>query len=175
MTPRHAHSPSRRAAQRAGFTLIELLVTVAIIGVLAAVAVGGYSKYLVDARVSEGVTLMKEIQVKQEASRAAGFGFKDCGPTPASVPSNEKITWDSSNTCWQELGYAPSGPVRWQLTTVSSDSANDGIAGDLGLTGQSHWYYVTAVSDLDGDSSTQSTQLILDSLRSTPIINNKGQ
>lgn len=44
-----------------GFTLIELMIVVAIIGILAAVAIPGFMKYIKDSKTSEAKTQLKAI------------------------------------------------------------------------------------------------------------------
>ena len=76
---------SRAAAQR-GFTLVELLVVVAMIGVLAALALVGYRKYMRSASSSEASAMIQGIRAAEEAYKAEMLVYNDVS-TSLSTPS----------------------------------------------------------------------------------------
>ena len=58
-------APKKRGLDR-GLTLVELMVAVAIVAVLATIAVVSYKKHIQRARVTEGMTFLMDVKMKQE-------------------------------------------------------------------------------------------------------------
>lgn len=107
--------PASRRSQ-AGFTLIELMTVVVILGVLAAVAIGAYTRHVRNAHKSEVISDMSNIALKQKTFRAVQGHY-------ASSIEAEGDTYPTTTT----ITAAP-GEVQWLITDAgyTLDGAGDG-------------------------------------------------
>lgn len=102
-----------RKSNQKGFTMVELMVVVVIVGVLAAVAVPLYGKYVKNARVSEATASIGEIVT---ASKAWAVENSNATGTPI-WPSGAGGLVDLSAT--QNFTYAISAGGGANATTTS--------------------------------------------------------
>ena len=141
--------------RKQGFTVTELMIAVVIIGVLATLAIPGFTSYIYKARVTEAVNFLGEIKQRQESYRNefgqyCAVNGNDWGTyNPTSIPGIDPVTW-TSTTEWDQLGASPDGPIRFQYATVA------GLPGvsppsDTNLNSNDHWFAARARGDLDED------------------------
>jgi type IV pilus assembly protein PilE len=68
-----------------GFTLLELMITVAVIGILAAVAFPSYTNYIRRGKIAEATSNLSDLRLRAEKSfadnRAYNVGTWDTSPT----------------------------------------------------------------------------------------------
>ena len=72
-----------------GFTLIELMITVAIVGILGAVAVPAYQDYTIRTQVSEGFSLASGAKVQVAESFAVHGNYENVEDSSNNVITNE--------------------------------------------------------------------------------------
>jgi len=145
----------RRAGNALGMTLVELMIVVVIIGILAAISVVGYRKYIARARLSEATAMLAEFAAKEQLYFLDSGQFMEVHRNSANYPSqNENGNefypsdvngyFDSARTpanvydaagnmptSWRRLGVRP----RWrQLFCTYMVNAGCGPPGTGGCT-----------------------------------------
>ena len=138
--------------QKQGFTLIELMIVVAVIGLLAAVAIPAFLKYIRQAKTSEATVNLRKIydgeiayydidHITRSGDRLSAQ-FVGAGPHPSTAPSgtSTSVSWDDPG--WIELKFASDAPVRYSYQAL--------VDGE----GTSASFTARAQGDLDGDSTT---------------------
>jgi prepilin-type N-terminal cleavage/methylation domain-containing protein len=118
---------ARRA--RRGFTLVELMIVVAIVGLLAAVAIPAFSRYVREAGLSEAKANIQGILEAQQAYFARFQRYtQSLGWCPnVAPPANAKVLWPSdaaiAGDCglgWQMLGWSPDDSVAFRYRVFSA-------------------------------------------------------
>lgn len=82
-------------AQR-GFTLIELMVTVVIIGVLAAIAIPSYSKYIVRSNRAAAQSEMMDIANREQQYLLANRSYGNAAAIGYTLPSSLSAKYTSA-------------------------------------------------------------------------------
>lgn len=73
----------RRENYKSGFTLLEVMITIAIVGILAAIAVLAYWQYLIRAGTAELISLHEEVRI---TVNSAGNATESCSDVISAVP-----------------------------------------------------------------------------------------
>jgi type IV pilus assembly protein PilA len=116
--------PAFRSWQR-GFTLAELMIVVAMIGVMAALAIVGYRKYLNAAQASEAKAMIQGIRAGQESYKSEMLVYLNVSTSLTDYyPNNPTVTQDDKKWLWTQSGDARyTDPLRgWRLLNVAADA-----------------------------------------------------
>lgn len=142
-----------------GFTLVELMITVAIVGIVAAIALYGFQKYQRSAAAGEARAMLQSIRGAEDAFKAETLGYMTCpaGPgtsldpaaiayyprsattlsTPGATDGSHKASWGgfAGEACWRTLNVNASGPVKFSYAVASGNpGAGLSVTGPAGVT-----------------------------------------
>lgn len=133
--------------RREGFTLIELMITVAIIGILAAIAIPSFTSYQNRSRRTEAMTNIGAI-AKAEISYFGSSGvYHGTIPVPGGPLGPIKRQWDAGARAeFDPLGYQPEGAVYYDYEVNTVDCACPD-----GANGEALCFTISANGDVDGD------------------------
>lgn len=195
LEPRHSRSLATRLvrarAVSGGFTLVELAVVVVIVGVLSVLAVVGYRKLILNAKLTEAENMISGIRIAQEAYRTERGTYLDVGNTfcPSDGTQQKKYAWDPV-TCaggaWGALPVHADGPVQFGYRTKAGAKnfadpfSLSWVTFPTTLDSNLPWYVIHAQADLDGSGggcggATDCTELVGTSFSGAIFNRNAGQ
>jgi type IV pilus assembly protein PilA len=156
-------------AKRRGFTLTELMIVVAMIGVLSAIAIVGYRRYMRSAGTAEVKAVIQGIRLAQEAYKSETFVYLDVSPSLTSWypknPSDKKSHWINESgpgyANWRDLNVITDGPVKFGYAVKAGISqpgqgvlspsfpCDNWTSAHANVDGP--WFVVQAAGDQDND------------------------
>jgi prepilin-type N-terminal cleavage/methylation domain-containing protein len=186
-----------RSATR-GMSIVELMIVVVIIGILAAISVVSYRRYIARARMSEPTALLAEFAAKEQLYYLDAGQYLEAHRNSSSpmtedagqfYPSDPASYFDSVRTpvalgtlpdSWKLLGIRP----RWQqlYCTYLANAASAGTAPPAGIgatlwatTPTVPWFYILGACNLNGEAGWPNNVTVLSITHDSPAIRTKDE
>jgi len=168
----HPRSRVSRLRKARGFTLVELAVVVTIVAVLSVIALVGYRKYMLNAKITEAKGVISAIRISQEDYKAEKGIYANLGTTfcPAGAGTGSvKVGWDPAcdggTAKWATLPVHVDGAVQFSYATIAANTGKPSNPFGWNFVDYSQakdgaHYVVGAKCDLDSDSTNGETDLL---------------
>jgi type IV pilus assembly protein PilA len=144
--------PCRKHDRTQAFTLVELMIVVAVLGVLAALAIPVFQRYMVKAKAAEAPLMLRKLmdgatayfQVDHADSTGQNVTPQFPATTgwyPAQLPTGRKIVPEASDPAtadvqtWAQLKFSLNEPVQFHYMFVSTGTGTSSRA-DVVAEGQ---------------------------------------
>ena len=139
MNPASFQHPARRSARQRGFTLIEVMITVAIIGILAAIAIPSYRDYVLRGQVVEAHNALSTLRANMERhfQDNRDYGTVGAFTSPCAAPAAAGSFTLSCPTLTATAFTARavgSGPTNGFTYTVTQQNVRATVAAGAGWT-----------------------------------------
>ena len=166
--------------------MVELLAVVAMVGILAALAIVGYRRYLNAARTSDAKAVIGSIRIAQESFRAETLSYLNAstGLTQwyPKAPDGGRHLWDNPSharhTQWQMLNPATDSHTTFGFAVVAGNPGDvipalTTVDSPAWLTPVEPWYIIQAAGD--GDSNGTFSMLAASSFSSEVYVELEGE
>lgn len=163
---------------------MELSIVVAIVGVLSVMAVVGYRKLTLSAKLTEAQNVISAIRIGEEDRRAETGSYINLGSNfcPTAGTAQAKTQWNPAcnggSNAWTALPIHVDGPVQFGYRVAAgnsnvADPFSTGVNfGNADTTVP--WYIIQAQADLNGDGVLK-TQLVGTSFGNQIYTMNEGE
>jgi len=147
--------------------LVELLAVVTMIGILSALAIVGYRRYLDASRTGDAKAIIGAIRIAQESYRAETLSYLSCSADlkdwyPGN-PSGKVRHWQQPThadwTCWSTLNVTTDSPTSFGFSVVAGQPGEKPPAPNLAMDitwpnpTTEPWYVVQSGGDANEDGN----------------------